>query len=164
MDKYSVAEITIRPMTKDDADAIAELWLALVAYHQVLDPALPAAAPGGQHRYVRRLIDRIDDPYTCALVAEEDGHVMGFVLGMVVDLMQDIFAQEMGGFLADIYVEPEYRKRGVGKALVNTLRQWFRQRNIHSFEWHVAAHNPDGIAFWRAVGGREVMIRMRADV
>ncbi len=164
MDKYSVAEITIRPMTEDDADAIADMWLALVAYHQPLDPALPSAAPGGQHRYVRRLLDRMDDPFTCALVAEDDGHVMGFVLGMVVDLMQDIFTQEMGGFLADIYVEPDYRKRGVGRALVNGLRDWFRQKKINSFEWHVAALNPTGIAFWRSVGGREVMLRMRAEV
>jgi GNAT superfamily N-acetyltransferase len=165
MDDNLVAEITIRPMTEDDADAIADMWLALVAYHQALDPELPGAAPGGQHRYARRIIDRLNDPYTRTLVAENsDGRVIGFVLGMVVDLMQDIFAQQLGGFLADIYVEPDYRRQGVGKALVNGLKDWFREMRITTFEWHVAARNPDGLAFWRAVGGREIMLRMRADI
>lgn len=151
-------------MTEDDADAIGEMWLALVAYHQALDPLLPAAAPGGQHRYVRRLLERLNDPFTRTLVAEENGIVVGFVLGMIVDLMQDIFVQQPGGFLADIYVEPNYRQHGVGTALVDSLKEWFREHKVDFFEWHVAAHNPTGIAFWHTVGGREVMLRMRVDL
>src|SRR5690242_12870366 len=116
MDECRLAEITIRTMTDDDFDTVAEMWLALVAYHQALDPLLPAAAPGGEHRYARRLLERLTDPYTRALIAEVDGHAVGFVLGMVVDLMQDIFIQQPGGFLADIYVEPEYRHHGIGTA------------------------------------------------
>ena len=164
MDKHRLAEITIRTMTIDDSDAIAEMWLALVAFHQALDPSLPGAAPGGQHRYVRRLMERLNDPYTRTFVAEVDGRVAGFVLGMIVDLMQDIFAQQPGGFLADIYVEPEYRHQGVGTALVDALKDWFRENKIGFFEWHVAARNQDGIAFWQSVGGREVMLRMRTDI
>ena len=45
---------------------------------------------------------------------------------------------------------------------MDALRQWFREQNVTHFDWHVAAQNPDALAFWRSVGGREVMIRMRA--
>lgn len=159
-----MAEIIIRPITPDDTDTIAEMWLELVEYHRNLDADLPAAAPGGEHRYARRIMERLDDPYTCGLVAEEDGQVVGYVLGMIVDLMQDIFAQQPGGFLADIYVEPAFRNRGVGRALVEALRSWFRQSGVQSFDWHVSAYNPNALAFWRAVGGRDVMMRMRAEV
>ena len=159
-----MAEVIIRPVNKGDADALAEMWLALVAYHQNLSDDLPGAARGGEHRYVRRILERLDDPYMCALVAEIEGQVVGFVLGMVVDLVPDIFDQHPSGFLADIYVEPHMRRHGVGRSLVNALVDWFRQCSIHSFEWHVSSNNPDGIAFWRSVGGRDVMIRMRADV
>jgi ribosomal protein S18 acetylase RimI-like enzyme len=164
MDEHPVAEIQIRLMTADDTDAVAEMWLALVAYHRGLSPDLPDAVPGGEHRYIRRLLERLEDPTTCVLVAEHDHQVVGYILGMVVDLMQDIFEQQPGGFLADIYVEPDYRRRGVGGALVGALRAWFRQQDITFFDWHVATHNPEGLAFWKAVGGREVMLRMRADV
>jgi ribosomal protein S18 acetylase RimI-like enzyme len=164
MDGLNVAEVIIRPVNKGDADALGEMWLDLVAYHQNLTPDLPGPARGGEHRYVRRILERLDDPYTCALVAEVDGQVVGFILGMVIDLMPDIFDQRPSGFLADIYVEPQARRHGVGRSLVNALVDWFRQCGIHSFEWHVASDNPAGIAFWRSVGGRDVMIRMRADV
>lgn len=164
MDGFNVAEIVIRPVTKDDTDALAEMWLALVAYHQQLSDDLPGAARGGEHRYVRRIMERLDDPYTCALVAEVEGQVVGFVLGMVIDLMPDIFDQQPSGFLADIYVEPQVRRQGVGRGLVNALIDWFRRCGIHTFDWHVSSNNPEGLAFWRSIGGRDVMVRMRADI
>ena len=164
MDGLNVAEIVIRPVTNDDTDAISEMWLNLVAYHQTLSADLPGAARGGGHRYARRIMDRLDDPYTCTLVAEVNGQVVGFVLGMVIDLMPDIFDQSPSGFLADIFVEPQMRRLGVGRSLVNALIAWFRQCGVRTFDWHVASNNPAGIAFWRAVGGRDVMVRMRADI
>lgn len=159
-----MAEVTTRQVTADDADAIAGLWQQLVDYHRQLDPDLPGAAHGGAKRYARRLVQRLDDPYTRAFVAEADGQVVGFVLGMIVDLMADIFDQEPGGFLADIYVHPDYRRQGIGHALVTALTDWFRHQQVYYFEWQVAARNQEGRAFWRSFGGREVMVRMRADL
>ena len=159
-----MAEVIIRPVNKEDTDALGEMWLDLVAYHRNLTDDLPAAARGAEHRYVRRIMERLDDPYMCALVAEVDGKVVGFILGMVIDLMPDIFDQRPSGFLADIYVEPHVRRQGVGRSLVNALVAWFWQCGIHAFDWHVSSNNPEGIAFWRSIGGRDVMIRMRADV
>lgn len=164
MGRCNVVDIVIRGVTLDDADILSEMWLALVAYHQTLNEDLPGASQGGEIRYSRRILERLDDPFTRALIAEVDGQPVGFVLGMIVDLMPDIFAQEPTGFLADIYVEPEFRRLGVGRKLVNALRGWFRQQQVKFFDWHVASHNPEGLAFWRSVGGRDVMVRMRAEV
>lgn len=160
----NVAEVVVRQASDSDSDTISEMWLDLVAYHRELDPDLPAAARGGEYRYVRRILDRLDDPFMCCLIAELDGIPVGYILGMVVDLMPDIFDQRPGGFLADIYVEPDARRGGVGRALVNALKVWFQQQGVQHFDWHVAARNTAGQAFWRSVGGRDVMIRMHAEV
>jgi len=154
----------IRLLKPEDADAVAHLWESLVAYHRELDASLPPAAPQGARRYARRLIDRVDDPMSRVLVAEVDGKVVGYVLGVVVDLAPEMFSQEPSGFLADIYVDAEYRRAGVGRALVEGLVAWFHERGLHYYEWHVAARNEDSLAFWRSMGGREVMLRMRAEV
>jgi len=159
-----VAEIVIREATRDDGDAIGMMWLDLVAYHQLLDSELPGAAAGGEHRYARNILSRLNDSHTRVLIAEDQGRAVGYVLGMIVDLMPDMFAQEPSGFLADIYVEPAYRRLGVGRALVQDLRAWFATHGILFFDWNVSARNPDGEAFWRAVGGQPMMIRMRARV
>ena len=164
MGRLNVDKIVIRPVIPSDAPAIAQLWESLVVYHQKLDDALPGAAPNGSGRYTKRLLQHLDDQYTRAFVAEDDGKIVGFILGMVVDLLPDIFAQEPGGFLADIYVDTDYRRSGIGRSLVESLMQWFREHDVTHFDWHVAAHNADALAFWHSIGGREVMIRMRASL
>lgn len=148
----------------DDADSVARMWEQLVSYHRLLDTDLPPATPDGAQRYAKSLSERVDDSHTCTYVAETDGKLIGYVLGVVVDFPPEMFEQVPSGFLADIYVEEAYRRFGVGRALVNALAEWFHERGLHYFEWHVAAKNREGIEFWKSLGGREVMLRMRADL
>lgn len=140
------------------------MWEDLVAYHRTLGPDLPKVALDGARKYARLLTQRLNDPYTRAFVAEDDGRHVGFVLGMIVDLVPDIFAEEPCGFLADIYVDSAYRRRGIGRKLVKALVDWFKERGAPYFDWQVASLNKEGQAFWRALGGRDLMVRMRADV
>ena len=98
------------------------------------------------------------------MVADVDDLVVGYVLGVVVDLAPEMFLQETSGFLADIYVDQAYRRQGVGRALVEALIAWFGKQGIHYYEWHVAARNQESIAFWRSLGGHEVMLRMRGEI
>ncbi|MFN8448583.1 MAG: GNAT family N-acetyltransferase [Anaerolineae bacterium] len=157
-------QIVIRRAKPEDIDTIARLWEALVAYHGDLDPSLPPSAPQGARRYARRLLDRIDDPMSRVFVSEVDGKVVGYVLGVIVELAPEMFQQEASGFLADLFVEEAYRRSGLGRGLVVELASWFREKGVGYFEWHVAARNEESIAFWRSLGGREVMLRMRADL
>lgn len=154
----------IRPAVASDSVAIGKLWEKLVAYHRAIDDDLPQATLQGASLYARSLRDRLEDSHTRVFVAEEDGRVVGYVLGVVVDLLPEMFEQEAGGFLADIYVEEGYRGRGIGRALVEALVGWFRDRGLEHFEWHVAASNESGLAFWERIGGRPLQIRMRANI
>lgn len=164
MDGRIVDQVTIRPAKAGDVDAVARLWEALVEHHRALDADLPPATEHGAMRYARRLLDHLDDPAARLLVALRSGEIVGYVLGVVVDLAPEMFAQEPSGFLADIYVSAAHRRAGVGRALVEGLMDWFREKGLRYFEWHTAAHNAEGIGFWRAMGGRDVMVRMRADL
>jgi len=159
-----VTDVNVRPARSTDLSAVGELWSQLVKYHQELDPRLPSPQPNGPLYYARQLEDRLSDPLVRLLVAEVDGQVVGYVLGMVVDLMGDLFVQYACGFLADIFVVSEYRRVGVGRKLVDALVDWFRDEKVSYYEWHVAAQNPPGQAFWNAMQGDSVLVRMRADI
>ncbi len=154
----------IRQARLEDAEPIGQLWAKLATYHTTLDPDLPLPAPNGAQLYARRIANRLDDNYTHTLVAEENGVVVGYVLGVLIDFAPEMFQAEHGGFLADIYVDEAYRGHGIGRALVEALTQWFRQNGARYFEWYVAEHNTSGRAFWEAMGGRSLMLRMRANV
>lgn len=154
----------IRTATENDAETIGHLWERLVAYHHQLDPALPPAARGGGKVYAKRILQRLDDPLTRVFVAEDDGRLVGYVLAIIVDIIPDMFIQENSGFLADIYIEDTHRRHGLGRRLVEAVRAWLADNRITSMEWHVAHNNTAGRAFWEAVGGRGLLVRMRADL
>ncbi len=153
--------VTIRPVEPRDQEAVARMWQALSEYHVALDTRMPVMAAGAPQAYASRLMDVRDDPSTCALVAETDGVVVGYVLGAVIDLTPDLFEHEDVGFIADIYVEPDYRRRGIGRQLFQAVCEWFAQRGVRHIEWQVAVANQEARRFWEAVGGRALTMRMR---
>ena len=97
------------------------------------------------------------------IVAEDDGVLVGYALAVIIDVIPDMFVQENSGFLADIYVDDAFRRKGVGRALVDAVKVWLLENSIRTFEWYVAEHNTVGKRFWESVGGRRVMVRMRAE-
>lgn len=154
----------IRPATLADVDRIGQLWHELASYHHKLDAHLPKPAENGHEIYARQLAGRLGDSHTKLLVAEESGQIVGYVLGVVVDLVPDMFEQAIGGFLADIYVDVNYRRHGLGTQLVNALIDWFKDQDIGYMQWNVSAMNADARAFWQQLGGHDSMIRMRLNL
>jgi GNAT superfamily N-acetyltransferase len=164
MDRRDDDEIVIRPAQAGDASAIGALWEKLVAYHEALNADLPRAAVGGALLYSRNIRQRLEDPSTEVFVAAKGDTLVGYVLGVCVDIVPEMFDQEASGFLADIFVEESVRGQGVGRRLVTALAEWFQAAGVRHFEWHVAVDNENGLAFWKSLGGRDLMLRMRADI
>ncbi|MEL6404014.1 MAG: GNAT family N-acetyltransferase [Chloroflexota bacterium] len=155
----------VRPAKREDADAISELWFALVSYHRNLSNLMPIPADDGKARYASRIRWSVDDDHVQTFVAEKDGELIGYVYGTVVDLLPEMFKDEKSGIVGDIFVADAHRSNGVGTALMEVMKDWFRLRGVSHYEWYVAARNEAGIRFWeKTMGGQKVMIRMRADV
>ena len=154
-------DVTIRMVEPRDQEIIARLWEALSVYHTQLDSRMPQMAVGAPAAYASRLVEVRDDVQTHAFVAEIEGAVVGYVLGAVVDLTPDLFEHEDVGFIADIYVEPEHRRRGIARQLFQAICGWFAAQDVRQIEWQVAVANSDARRFWEAVGGRALTVRMR---
>ena len=154
----------IRLAEAADAERIGELWEEMVAYHAALDPQTFRPADRGAERYARGILDRLRDSGARVLVAEIDGAVVGYVNGVIADITTELFMPLRCGLLADIYVQTAYRRRGLGKQLVERMMLWFRSRSVSHFEWHVSAGNHEALAFWKAIGGETTMLRMRASL
>lgn len=154
----------IRLAQESDARRIAELWEEMVAYHAQFDASTFRAAANGAAMYERRLLERLGDPQSRVLVAVASGEVAAYASAMIADITTEMFLPLRCGLLADIYVGEPYRRRGLGRELVERLCLWFRDCEVSHFEWHVSANNHEALAFWEAIGGEPTILRMRASV
>ena len=83
------------------------------------------------------------------LIGEEDGHAAGFALFFH---NYSTFLAQPGIYLEDLFVKPEARGRGYGKALLARLAQLAVERGCGRVEWAVLDWNAPSIAFYKALG------------
>ena len=134
----------IREATIDDVPAIAALIRALAEYERlahevVLDEEQLAAHLFGERRYAE------------VMVAEYAGEVIGFALFFH---NFSTFLGRPGIYLEDLFVMPEHRGAGHGKALLARLARIAVERGCGRLEWAVLDWNEPSIEFYRSLGAR----------
>jgi len=90
-------------------------------------------------------------PMAEVLIAEADGQACGFALFFHNFLT---FAGRPGIYLEDLFVRPQARGRGLGKALLAWLAALAVARDCARLEWAVLDWNALSIGFYRALGAR----------
>lgn len=83
------------------------------------------------------------------LLAEEEGRPVGFALFFH---NYSTFLAQPGIYLEDLFVKPDVRGRGYGKALLSRLALIARERNCGRIEWSVLDWNQPAIEFYRSIG------------
>jgi ribosomal protein S18 acetylase RimI-like enzyme len=87
------------------------------------------------------------------------GHVVGYA-AFLVGYNTDVAARDM--FMLDLFVQPAWRSRGVGRALVLALAQEAVRRRLPNLEWGVRGNNTRALRFYRRLGARVSQVRIAA--
>lgn len=90
-----------------------------------------------------------EKPYAEVLVAEWQGEPAGFALFFH---NYSTFLARPGIYLEDLYVRPELRGHGIGKALLTRLAALAVERGCGRLEWSVLNWNESAIGFYRSLG------------
>ena len=88
-------------------------------------------------------------PMAEVLIAERQGDAIGFALFFH---NFSTFEGRPGLYLEDLFVRPEARGSGAGKALLVRLAQLANERDCARLEWSVLDWNEPAIAVYRAIG------------
>ena len=90
-------------------------------------------------------------PRFSVLLAEQDGKVAGFALWFFTF---STWRGKPGLYLEDLFVRPELRGCGIGKALMVELARIAVREGCGRFEWSVLDWNRPSIDFYRSLGAR----------
>ncbi|WP_353929752.1 GNAT family N-acetyltransferase [Okeanomitos corallinicola TIOX110] len=138
----SQTNLIIRFAEPNDSDALFALIQGLAEYEK-----LSAAVTGNAEALKDHLFG--DTKYIEAIVAEVAGQAVGFALFFH---NYSTFLTKPGIYLEDLFVLPDYRRQGIGKALLNKLAKIAVERNCGRLEWSVLDWNVSAQEFYRSMG------------
>src|SRR5437660_4256219 len=139
-----VADLQIRPARVEDVPVILELIRDLATYERAPDEVTATE---------EQLVDVLfgEKPVAEVLLAFEGKSPVGFA---VFFHNFSTWLGRPGLYLEDLFVRPEHRGKGYGRALLVYLAKIARDRKCGRMEWAVLDWNEPAIQFYRKLGAK----------
>lgn len=137
---------SLRPATPADAATLLTLVRGLAEYERA--PGDVVATEGDFVRALSSTPREMD-----AIIAEHDGRALGFALFFPT---WSTWRGRPGVHLEDLFVIPEARGKGIGRALLARVAAVAVARGCARLEWQVLDWNEPAIGFYRALGARSL--------
>jgi len=134
--------LEIRPATPEDVPTLVRLIKALAEFEQLSHEVTGSAEDLRRSLFGER-------PYAEAVLAWVDENPVGMALFFH---NFSTFLVKPGIYLEDLFVLPEYRRRGIGRALLMHVGNLALARGCGRFEWNVLDWNAPAIEFYQRMG------------
>ena len=140
------SDYTIRDAVPNDEPIVLHFIRELANYERRLDEVKTSESD---------LSDALfgDEACAWAMIAEVDGEPVGFALYYKTF---STFAGKPGYHLEDLYVTPEVRGKGIGKALLAEVAARTIAMNGRRMEWTALDWNTPAIEFYRSIGAEQL--------
>jgi GNAT superfamily N-acetyltransferase len=132
----------IRPATRADVPQILAFIHSLAVYEREPDAVMATEASLERDGFS-------SNPFFFCLIAEHDGKAAGFALYF---FNYSTWVGRPGIYLEDLFVEPELRGLGIGKALLQQVAAEAMKKGCQRLQWEVLDWNTTAIDFYRAMG------------
>ncbi len=136
--------LAIRMAEPADVPVIADLIRGLARFEKLEDEVTMTEELLARNLFRPR-------PYAETLIAEDGGTPVGFALFFH---NFSTFLAKPGIYLEDLFVVPEQRGRGIGRALLHRLAQIAVERDCGRLEWAVLDWNREAIGFYERLGAK----------
>lgn len=134
-------KFNIRPAREDEAGLVLDFIKKLAEYEKCSDEVVADEATLYHSLFVERSSE--------VVFAEENGAVVGFALFFH---NFSTFVGRKGLYLEDLFILPEKRGKGYGKALLKYLANIAVERNCGRMEWICLDWNKPSLAIYRSIG------------
>ncbi len=137
------SKITIRAARRDEVNVIFDFIKRLAEYEKMTADVVASEALLEDWLFEKKIAE--------VLFAQMDGKIVGFALFFH---NFSTFLGRGGIYLEDLFVLPEYRGRGCGKALLKKLAQTAKKRGCGRLEWSCLDWNQPSIDFYLSLGAQ----------
>lgn len=142
----------IRKATIKDFDGMNRVFQQVDDLHSEAVPHIfkTTTKPSRSDEYLTSIID---NDMMSLLVAEVDGKIVGVAKADILESPDiPLFVNRRWMDINTIVVDDQYRGKGVGKRLLDTLYAWARSEDVHEVELTVFAFNEAAIEFYKKNG------------
>lgn len=139
-----MSNIEIRPASAEDSALILRFITDLAIYENAEDAVIATESD------IRNTLFG-EGSATRAVICEIDRQAVGFA---VYFFNYSTWLGKHGLYLEDLYVSPQYRGTGAGKALLKHLAQVALSNHCGRFEWSVLDWNEPAIEFYKSIGAQ----------
>lgn len=142
--------IKIRKAKIKDVNQIVIFAISMLKYHNNLDSYFDPVknVKGIYKKFIRRCIYSKN---RCLLVAEINNRIVGYALGETKS-RPPIFNKRKIGFISDIFVDKNYRRKGIAKRFIVGLNKWFISKKFEYVELTVHTKNNIANKAWEKNG------------
>lgn len=156
--------LKIRPAEQNDVEGIFDLIIGLAAYEQLSDRVVGSSDLLRSHLFGAHPAAEVIVAEFASHSAEIKSPLCGFALFFQT---YSTFLTQPGLYLEDVFVAPEYRRQGVGTALMTEVAKIADDRGCGRLEWSVLDWNQSAIEFYQHLGATVLpewrICRMTAD-
>ncbi len=138
MKSTTVPGLQIREAVRQDTAVILALITELAEYENLAHEVTATEGQLGEALFGAR-------PFAEVMIAEYEGQSVGFALYFH---NFSTFLGRSGIYLEDLYVRPDSRGKGIGRALLVDLAELAKKRNCGRLEWIVLDSNQPALEFY----------------
>ncbi len=150
----------IREFILSDIDKIVDIWIEIISWHTEFDDEF-TLDPEGQVNFSFVLKSAFSDPTQTFYVALNKDDIVGFVYGYTKE-HSGFFKKRKVAHVSDIAVKKNYRRKGIGTALMRRFELDFARKNdADSITLYVHFNNEQGLNFYKKHGFGTKLISMR---
>jgi ribosomal protein S18 acetylase RimI-like enzyme len=153
-------DFLVREYEPKDYEAICSLMTQLQSHFAAVDKMGESRAftsTGEAEQYIDQGLQDIRDMNGACFVAEYNQSIVGFVQG-IVDTHEKQVMHNLGhhegidGWIGLLIVDTNYRKLGIGKRLIVTMKKYFVEKNCKTMRLKVMSDNTEAVRVYEKLG------------
>lgn len=148
----------VKRVTIDDFDKVLEIKLESKEEERKFNPALRPVKKVIRY-YKEYLRNDLSNKWRAVFIAVVDKKVVGIIVGKIYRTLK-VAGYERRGYMSNLYVKPRYRRRGIGKKLVEKTIDWLKSKDAKAITLEIHNENKVTINLYHKLGFKDFTTKM----